>query len=63
MSLPPNVNCPDFDKAVRWVEGRGPIRQLNRRIDRGLCSSQFVAAAVEMRILRRLLARWGFRRS
>jgi hypothetical protein len=45
ISLPPNVNLPDFDEAIQWME-QGTIRQLNRRTDRGLCGSQFVAAAV-----------------
>ena len=56
ISSPANVNLPDFDKAIRWVEGSGTIRQLDRRAD----SSQFVAAAVEMRVLRQLLARGWF---
>jgi len=39
ISLPPNVNLPDFDETIRWME-QGYRRQLNRRTDRGLCSSQ-----------------------
>jgi hypothetical protein len=60
ISSPANVNLADFDEAIRW-EGRGTIRQLDRGTDRGLYSSQFRAAAVEMRVLRRLLARCWFR--
>ena len=60
LSSPANVSLPDFDEAIRWVEDRNTIRLLGRRTDRGVHSSQFVAAAVEMRVLRRLLARRWF---
>jgi hypothetical protein len=62
ISLPPNVNLPDFDEAIRWME-QGHHAAAQQESDRGLSSSQFVAAAIEMRVLRRLPAPWGFRRS
>ena len=60
ISSPANVSLPDFDEAIRWVEDKGTIRRLDRRTDRGVYSSQFVAAAVEMRVLRQLLAHGWF---
>ena len=60
ISSPANVNLPDFDEAIRWVDGRGTIRQLDRGTDGGVYSAQCVAAAVEMRVLRQLLARGWF---
>jgi hypothetical protein len=51
-----NVNLPEFDEAIRWVEDRGTIRQLERGTDGGVYSS----AVVEMRVLRQLLARGWF---
>jgi hypothetical protein len=60
ISSPANVNLADFDEAIRWVEGRSTIRLLDRGTDRDVYSSQFEAAAVEMRVLRRLLARGWF---
>jgi hypothetical protein len=60
ISSPTNVNLPDFDEAIRWVDGRGTIRQLDRGTAGGVYSAQFVAAAVEMRVLRQLLARRWF---
>ena len=61
ISSPANVDLPDFDEAIRWVESRNTIRLLDRRTDRGVYTSQFVAAAVEMRVLRQLLAHGWFR--
>jgi hypothetical protein len=61
LSSPANVSLPDFDEAIRWVEGRGTILLLDRGTHRGLYTSQFVAAAVEMRMLRQLLAHGWFR--
>jgi hypothetical protein len=61
LSSPANVSLPDFDEAIRWVEGRGTILLLDRGTHRGLYTSQFVAAAVEMRVLRQLLAHGWFR--
>jgi hypothetical protein len=61
ISSPANVSLPDFDEAMRWVEGRNTIRLLDRGTDRGVYTSQFVAAAVEMRVLRQLLAHGWFR--
>ena len=60
ISSPANVNLPDFDEAIRWVDGRGTIRQLDRGTDGGVYSAQCVAAAVEMRVLRQLLSRGWF---
>ena len=60
ISSPANVNFPELDEAIRWVEDRGTIRQLDRGTDRGVYSSQFESAAVEMRVLRRLLVRGWF---
>lgn len=59
-SSPANVNLADFDEGFRWVQGRGTIPHLDRGADRRMYSSQFRAAAVEMRVLRRLLARCWF---
>jgi hypothetical protein len=61
LSSPANVSLPDFDEAIRWVEGRGTILLLDRGTHRGLYTSQFVAAALEMRVLRQLLAHGWFR--
>ena len=60
ISSPANVNLPEFDEAIRWVEDRLIIRRLNMRTDRDEYGSQFHAAAIEMRVLRRLLARRWF---
>jgi hypothetical protein len=57
ISSPANVNLLDFDEAIRWVEGRDTIRQLNKGTDGRVYRSQFETAAIEMRVLRRLLAR------
>jgi hypothetical protein len=57
---PANVNLPEFDEAIRWVENRGAIRRLDMRTDRDEYGSQFDAAPIEMRVLRRLLARAWF---
>ena len=56
ISSPASINLPEFDEAIRWVERRGTTRQLDRGTDRDVYSSQFEAAAVEMRVLRQLLA-------
>lgn len=60
ISSPANVNLAEFDEAIQWVENRGAIRQLDRGTDRDVYGSQFEAAAVQMRVLRRLLARGWF---
>ena len=57
ISSPANVNLLDFDEAIRWVEGRDTIRQLNKGTDGRVYRSQFETAAIEMRVLRRLLNR------
>jgi hypothetical protein len=54
------VSLAEFDEAIQWVEARGTFRQIDRRTHRDEYSSQFEAAAVEMRVLRRLLARGWF---
>ena len=60
ISSPANVNLAEFDEAIQWVENGGAIRQLDRGTDRDVYCSQFEAAAVQMRVLRRLLARGWF---
>jgi hypothetical protein len=45
-----------LDEAIRWVEDKGTIRRLDKGADQNPYSSQFETAAVEMRVLRRLLA-------
>ena len=57
-SSPAEVDLSALDEAIRWVEGT--IRRLDRAADRNAYSSQFEAAAVEMRVLRRLLAHSEF---
>lgn len=56
ISSPAEVDLAELDEAVRWVEDKGTIRRLDRGADRDLYSSQFDAAAVEMRVLRRQLS-------
>ena len=56
ISSPAEVDLPELDDAIQWVEDRGTIRRLDRGTDRNVYSPQFDAAAVEMRVLRRLLA-------
>jgi hypothetical protein len=60
ISSPASINLPEFDEAIRWVERRGTTRQLDRGTDRDVYSTQFEAAAVEMRVLRQLLAHGWF---
>jgi len=55
ISSPTEVELPELDEAIRWVEDRGTIRRLDRGADRDVRSEQFDAAAVEMRVLRRQL--------
>jgi len=59
-SSPAEVDLSALDEAIRWVEDRGTIRRLDRGADRNVYSPQFDAAAVEMRVLRRLLAHSEF---
>jgi hypothetical protein len=59
-SSPANVELPELDEAIRWVEERATIRRLDKGTDRDVYSSQFEAAAVEMRVLRQLLAHGWF---
>ena len=59
-SSPAEVDLSALDEAIRWVEDRGTIRRFDRGADRNAYSSQFEAAAVEMRVLRRLLAHSEF---
>ena len=60
ISSPAQVDLPELDEAIQWVEEKGTIRRLDRGADRNVYSSQFEAAAVEMRVLRRLLTRSEF---
>ncbi len=57
ISSPAEVDLPELDDAIQWVEDRGTIRRLDRGTDRNVYSPQFDGAAVEMRVLRRLLAK------
>ena len=56
ISSPAEVELTELDEAIRWLEEKGTIRRLDRGADRDAYSSQFDAAAVEMRVLRRQLA-------
>jgi len=56
ISSPAEVDLPELDEAIRWVEDRGTIRRLDRGADRDAYSQQFDAAEVEVRLLRRRLA-------
>ena len=60
IASPAEVHLPALDEAIRWVEDKGTIRRLDRGADRDVYSQQFDAAAVEMRVLRRLLAHCEF---
>jgi hypothetical protein len=60
ISSPANVNLAEFDEAIQCVENGGAIWQFDRGTDRDVYGSQFEAAAIEMRVLRRLLARGWF---
>ena len=60
ISSPAEVELPEIDEAIRWVEDRGTVRRLERGADRDTYSQQFDAAAVEMRVLRRHLTRSEF---
>ena len=56
ISSPAEVDRAKLDEAIHWVEERGSIRRLDRGADRNVYNPQFEAAAVEMRVLRRLFA-------
>ena len=60
ISSPAEVDLPKLDEAIRWVEDSGSIRRLDRAANRDLYSPHFEAAAVEMRVLRQLLAHGWF---
>jgi hypothetical protein len=60
ISSPAEVGLAELDEAIRWVEDRGTVRRLDRGVDRDAYSSQFDAAAVEMRVLRRQLTSGQF---
>ena len=60
ISSPAEVDLPKLDEAIRWVEDSGTIRRLDRGANRNLYRSHFEAAAVEMRVLRQLLAHGWF---
>ena len=55
ISSPAELELPELDEAIRWVEDKGTVRRLDRGADQNVYSSQFEAAAVEMRVLRRQL--------
>ena len=55
ISAPAEVELPELDEAIRWVEDRGSVRRLDKGADANVYSSQFEAAAAEMRVLRRQL--------
>ena len=55
ISSPAELNLPELDEAIRWVEDRGT--------DQKVYSSQFEAAAVEMRLARRRLANGEFKQA
>ena len=55
ISSPAEVELPKLDEAIRWVEDRGSVRRLDRGADANVYSSQFEAAAAQMRVLRRQL--------
>jgi hypothetical protein len=59
-SSPAEVDLPKLDEAIRLVEDSGTIRRLDRGANRTLHSPHFEAAAVEMRVLRQLLAHGWF---
>jgi hypothetical protein len=60
VSSPAEVDLPTLDQAIRWVEDGGTIRRLDSGADQNAYSSQCEDAAVEMRVLRRLLAHREF---
>ena len=53
ISSPAEVDLSALDEAIRWVQDRGSVRRLDRGADANVYSSQFEAAAAEMRVLRR----------
>ena len=55
ISSPAEVELPELDEAIRWVEDRGTIRRLEKGTGGDVYNSQFDAAAVELRVLRRQL--------
>ena len=60
ISSPAEVDLPKLDEAIRWVEDSGSIRRLDRGANRNLYRPHCEAAAVEMRVLRQLLAHGWF---
>jgi len=60
ISSPAEVDLPKLDEAIRWVENSGTIRRLDRGANRNLYRPHSEAAAVEMRVLRQLLAHGWF---
>ena len=60
ISSPAEVDLPKLDEAIRWVEDSGTIRRLDRGANRNLYRPHSEAAAVEMRVLRQLLAHGWF---
>ena len=60
ISSPAEVDLPTLDEAIRLVEDKGTIRRLDMGADANASRSQCEAAAVEMRVLRLLLAHREF---
>jgi hypothetical protein len=60
ISSPAEVDLPKLDEAIRWVEDSGSIRRLDRGANRNLYRPHCEAAAIEMRVLRQLLAHGWF---
>jgi hypothetical protein len=56
VSSPAEVELPELDEAIRWVEDKGTVKRLDRGAAQNVYSSQFEAAAAEMRVLRRQIA-------
>lgn len=56
VSSPAEVKLPELDEAIRWVEDKGTVKRLDRGAAQNVYSSQFEAAAAEMRVLRRQIA-------
>ena len=57
---PVEVDLPKLDEAIRWLEDSGTIRRLDRGANPNLYGPHFEAAAVEMKVLRQLLAHGWF---
>ena len=60
ISSPAEVHLPTLDEAIQLVEDKGTTRRLDKGADPNASSLQCEAAALEMRVLRRLLAHREF---